>query len=203
MENNVNSSAEVAKIDSDLKTLPSESSKKCGKNKGKFLYALTVGIIVTFMTIVDCLVAPVFFKGTSFMWIAFISWTLFSTYSDKEKLKAVIGFIIGYFSANGMIWISSGFEVFTGLYSSVLPIGTLVSGFLFNVLVARYGENSNKFLNSIPAMFLGMSFTFSGAGVGIPPRDLSLLAVILIYGVMGVVACFGCDFFAKKLLKSR
>ena len=52
-------------------------------------------------------------------------------------------------------------------------------------------------------MFLGLSFTFSGVGVGFVPNNLNSLAVIIIYGMMGVFACFGCDFCAKKFIKTK
>jgi len=82
-------------------------------------------------------------------------------------------------------------------------MGFLVIGFVFNVLIAGYGNYTNKFLNSIPAMFLGLSFTFSGVGVGFAPNNLNSLAVIIIYGMMGVLACFACDFCAKKFIKTQ
>ena len=203
MENNANST-ETTSLEAKTQDLPVNAQEtKENNNKGKLIYAVLVGVIVTIMSTIDCFVAPCFFKGkgTSFMWVAFISWTLFSSQSKNERLKAIIGYIIGYFAANGMVWLANNFEIFTKLYSPVMPIGFLVVGFLFNILIARYGDYSNKFLNSIPAMFLGLSFTFSGVGVGFAPNNLNSLAIIIIYGMMGVFACFGCDFCAKKFMK--
>ena len=203
MENNANST-ETVSLEAKSQDLPAKTQEtKENNNKGKLIYAALVGVIVTCMSIIDCFIAPCFFKGTSFMWIAFTSWTLFSGQSKNERLKAIIGYIIGYFAANGMVWLANNFEILTKLYSPVMPIGFLVVGFLFNVLIARYGDYSNKFLNSIPAMFLGLSFTFSGVGVGFAPNNLNSLAIIIIYGMMGIFACFGCDFCAKKFIKTK
>lgn len=202
MENNANS-AEVASVESKTQDLPVQAQESKTKKPKMLAYGLAVGTIVTAMTIADCYIAPCFFKGTSFMWITFISWTLFSGQPKNERLKAIIGYIIGYFAANGMVWLANSFEILTKLQSPVLPIGFLAVGFVFNMLIAMYGNYTNKFLNSIPAMFLGLSFTFSGVGVGFAPSNLSSLAIIVIYGMMGVLACFACDFCAKKLIKSE
>ena len=202
MENNANS-AEAASVEAKTQDLPVQAQENKTKKPKMLAYGLAVGTIVTAMTIADCFIAPCFFKGTSFMWITFISWTLFSGQPKNERLKAIIGYIIGYFAANGMVWLANNFEILTKLQSPVLPIGFLAVGFVFNMLIAMYGNYTNKFLNSIPAMFLGLSFTFSGVGVGFAPSNLSSLAIIIIYGMMGVLACFACDFCAKKLIKSK
>ena len=202
MENNANS-AEVASVESKTQDLPVQAQENKTKKPKMLAYGLAVATIVTLMSTADCFIAPCFFKGASFMWITFISWTLFSGQPKNERLKAIIGYIIGYFAANGMVWLANNFEAFTKLQSPVLPIGFLAVGFVFNMLIAMYGNYTNKFLNSIPAMFLGLSFTFSGVGVGFAPSNLSSLAIIIIYGMMGVLACFACDFCAKKLIKSK
>ena len=202
MENKVNS-AEVTSVEAKTQDLPVQAQENKTKKPKMLVYGLTVATIVTAMTIADCFIAPCFFKGASFMWITFISWTLFSGQPKSERMKAIIGYIIGYFAANGMVWLANSFEILTKLQSPVLPMGFLAVGFVFNMLIAMYGNYTNKFLNSIPAMFLGLSFTFSGVGVGFNPGNLSSLAIIIIYGMMGVLACFACDFCAKKFIKSK
>ena len=205
MENNVDSAevAEVAGVEAKTQDLPVQAQENKTKKPKMLVYGLAVATIVTAMTIADCFIAPCFFKGASFMWITFISWTLFSGQPKSERMKAIIGYIIGYFAANGMVWLANNFEILTKLQSPVLPMGFLAIGFVFNMLIAMYGNYTNKFLNSIPAMFLGLSFTFSGVGVGFNPGNLSSLAIIIIYGMMGVLACFACDFCAKKFIKSK
>ena len=202
MEDKANS-AEVTSVEAKTQNLQVQAQENKTKNPRMLAYSLAVATIVTALSVADCFIAPCFFKGTSFMWIAFISWTLFSGQPKNERLKAIIGYIIGYFAANGMVWLASNFETFTKLQSPVLPMGFLAIGFVFNMLIAMYGNYTNKFLNSIPAMFLGLSFTFSGVGVGFNPGNLSSLAIIVIYGMMGVLACFACDFCANKLIKSK
>jgi hypothetical protein len=205
MENNVDSAevAEVASVEAKTQDLPVQAQENKTKKPKMLAYGLAIATIVTVMSAADCFIAPCFFKGTSFMWITFISWTLFSGQPKSERMKAIIGYIIGYFAANGMVWLANSFEILTKLQSPVLPMGFLAVGFVFNMLIAMYGNYTNKFLNSIPAMFLGLSFTFSGVGVGFNPGNLSSLVIIIIYGMMGVLACFACDFCAKKFIKSK
>ena len=205
MENNVDSAevAEVASVEAKTQDLPVQAQENKTKKPKMLVYGLAIATIVTVMSAADCFIAPCFFKGTSFMWITFISWTLFSGQPKSERMKAIIGYIIGYFAANGMVWLANSFEILTKLQSPVLPMGFLAVGFVFNMLIAMYGNYTNKFLNSIPAMFLGLSFTFSGVGVGFNPGNLSSLVIIIIYGMMGVLACFACDFCAKKFIKSK
>jgi hypothetical protein len=40
-------------------------------------------------------------------------------------------------------------------------------------------------LGSIPGIFVGISVTFSGAGIGLPVYSLTLLEIIVIYGILG------------------
>ena len=194
---------EIESVKTELKEKIENTSSQTQKKSQKMAYAFSVGMIVVLMTIIDCLVAPLFFFFLSFMWIAFISWTLFSSSPKMERYKSLLGYVLGYFLANTMIWASSNFDLFTGLHFHSFSIGTLSVGFFINMLIARYGAHASKIFSSIPAMFLGMSFTFSGLGAGMAPKDIHSLAVILIYGTVGVAACFACDFFAKKFLNNN
>jgi hypothetical protein len=194
---------EIESVKTELKEKIENTSSQTQKKSQKMAYAFSVGMIVVLMTIIDCLVAPLFAEGKSFMWIAFISWTLFSSSPKMERYRSLLGYVLGYFVANTMIWASSNFDLFTGLHFHSFSIGTLSVGFFINMLIARYGAHASKIFSSIPAMFLGMSFTFSGLGAGMAPKDIHSLAVILIYGTVGVAACFACDFFAKKFLNNN
>lgn len=194
---------EIESVKTELKEKIENTSSQTQKKSQKMAYAFSVGMIVVLMTIIDCLVAPLFAEGKSFMWIVFISWTLFSSSPKMERYKSLLGYVLGYFVANTMIWASSNFDLFTGLHFHSFSIGTLSVGFFVNMLIARYGAHASKIFSSIPAMFLGMAFTFSGLGAGMAPKDIHSLAVILIYGTVGVAACFACDFFAKKFLNNN
>lgn len=172
--------------------------------KNKLYYSFGAAIVATLLMLSDFLISSMFFRGSSFTWIAFINWTLFATSPKIERFKALVGYIVGYFAANVMIFASSRFQILAG-NPSILPVGSLAVGFLFNLLIARYGcsRYSRTIFNSIPATFLGMSFAFSGLGIGMNPSNLSSLAIIITYGTMGLLCCFGCDFFAKRFLRSK
>lgn len=200
MSNNIDinelEKAEIKKEDSILKKLTNS------KQISKILYSLGVACVATLLITADFLVAPLLVQNrASFAWIAFINWTLFATSSKMDRFRALVGYIIGYLSANFMIWFGSNFELFTGLHSTILPIGSLVATFFVNALIAQFGSHSAKIFSSVPATFIGLSLAFSGLGIGMNPSSPTALAIIMVYGVIGLLCCFGCDLLSKKILK--
>ena len=174
------------------------------KNKERILYSLGVGCVATLLMASDFLIAPILVHTrASFAWIAFINWTLFATASKTNRFKALVGYIVGFLTANCMIWFGSNFETFTGLHFAMLPIGTLTATFIANFLIAHFGAHSEKMFNSVPATFLGMSLAFSGLGIKMNPGSPLALTIIMVYGIIGLLCCFGCDFLSKKILKNN
>ena len=82
---------EIESVKTELKEKIENTSSQTQKKSQKMAYAFSVGMIVVLMTIIDCLVAPLFAEGKSFMWIAFISWTLFSSSPKMERYKSLLG----------------------------------------------------------------------------------------------------------------
>lgn len=188
--------------DSEVK-IEIKTDKKIS-TKSQVLYSLGVGVIATLLMTADGLIAPLFIKGASFAWIAFINWTMFIASPKVNRFKAVVGYIIGYLIANFMIWFGSTFDVYTGFHVAAISIGTLIITFIVNVLIAQFGTHSErKIFNSVPATFLGMSLAFSGLGKGISAASFESFAIITIYGIIGLLCCFGCDFLSKKILKNK
>lgn len=171
------------------------------KKFGKFFYAICVGIIASLVLIADFFISPLFVPRGSFVWIAFINWTLFSSSSNIEKLKAVGGYVSGFLCALGMIKLGGYLTSAFNLSSMSFPLGAVIATFLFNALIMRYGL-SKKMLTSISSIFVGISLTFSGLGVNMTP-SINMLSIIVIYGVIGLLCCLSCDFCAKKFLSSK
>lgn len=173
---------------------------------GKTMYSLGIGLVATGCVVFDYLIVNFILKnqlsnalpGVSFTWIAFLSWTMFISAQKIDRIKALVGFVVGFLSANLMIF--SGISISKFIPINAIPIGAFIATFLFNALFARYGY-SPKIFNSVPATFLGMALTFSGLGINEMPLHPIKLAIIIIYGIMGLLCCVCCDFLAKKFLK--
>ena len=71
--------------------------------KKPFVIAIIAGILY----LIDALIAGLFVKNSSFMWVAFAFWTLFFSVNFKDRVKALIGTIIGFFAAVLMMLITN------------------------------------------------------------------------------------------------
>lgn len=168
------------------------------KNVWKYIkMPLIVGIIAVCIYIIDNFLGKALVNGGSFMWVAFVSWTIFYGVSTKERVQALIGNVIG-FLFGVLMFQSSNF--FSG---SVLGIS--ISGLLFVFLAngaMMFFVNFKKvWLHSISGIFMGVFLTFSGVGVNLYPTTVSnaflQLGIILIYSTLGLIAGFLCTYFGK------
>jgi len=158
---------------------------------------LIVGIIASCIYIIDNFLGNALVEGGSFMWVAFVSWTIFYGVSFSERIKALIGNLIGFLFGLLMFHSSSFFG------GSILGIS--ISGLLFVFLAngaMMFFPNFKKlWLNSISGIFMGVFLTFSGLGVSLYPATLQnallQLAIILIYSTIGLIAGFLCVYFGK------
>ena len=152
---------------------------------------LRIAIIATIGCLLDFLIARLFIKGASFTWVGFIFWTLFFGASVKDRIKGLIGAVIGFVSAIFIMLISNAFT----LNIWIISISTLVGVFLINGLV-MYLEKTEKFwTNSISGIFIGISLTFSGFGIGLNPLNdvkeaFIMLGILVVYGVLGMLYGF-------------
>lgn len=163
--------------------------------------ALAVGIVAFVLVFIDSIIAPLFIVGASFTWMAFINWTVFFGSKKVDRYKGIIGFIIGYLSANSIIFLSNWLNGFIKINIINISLSTLIAVFLINFLV-MYFENAKKFfMDSIPGIFVGIALTFSGAGVYIAASDLKLLLIILIYGSLGILCGVSTNYLSNKFKK--
>lgn len=160
---------------------------------------LTISIIAGILYIIDALIANLFVKNTSFMWVAFAFWTIFFGVSFKDRIKAFIGTIIGFFSAVIMMLITSSFN--TNIYTISLSclLGVVVVNF-----AVMFFEKADKFwLNSISGIFAGIMLTFSELGCNLNPLNSFneaglMLLIICIYSILGLCCGFFSCFFNNR-----
>ncbi|MDR0930747.1 MAG: DUF1097 family protein [Clostridiales bacterium] len=147
--------------------------------------ALAVAIVAALLCTADKLIAPIFAPAASFMWIAFISWTVFFSSTNKERVQAIIGNIIGFFAACAIVYLGSLFQTITPATPWIIAICGIIATGLINFGVMFFELAQKYWLGSISGIFVGIAITFSGAGVGIPVYNLTLLAIIFVYGILG------------------
>lgn len=162
---------------------------------------LVVGLIAAVLLVVDGTIAPFFKTGASFMWIAFINWNLFFGSSSLDRLKAIPGFVLGFISANLIILFGNYFSIISDAKIINTMIASIIAVFIINALVMYFQYAKKYFMDSIPAIFIGIALTFSGAGISLKAYDLSLLFIIVIYGVLGLLCGFYTNYFVNKILK--
>jgi len=162
---------------------------------------LVVGLIAAILLIIDGTIAPFFKVGASFMWIAFISWNLFFGSSDTDRLKAIPGFVLGFISANLIITFGNYFSLISNAKIINTMIASVIAVFVINALVMYFQHAKKYFLDSIPAIFIGIALTFSGAGISLKAYDLSLLLIIIIYGILGLLCGYCTNYLVKKINK--
>ncbi len=158
---------------------------------------VVVGLIASVIYIIDNFLGKAL-AGGSFMWVAFVSWTIFYGVSVNERIRALIGNVIGFLFGVLMFHASSFFD------ASLLGIS--ISGLLFvflaNGAMMFFPKFTKLWLNSISGIFMGVFLTFSGLGVSLFPTTFAnaglQLAIILIYSAFGLVAGFLCTYFSKE-----
>ncbi|MBQ4557877.1 MAG: hypothetical protein IJA61_00675 [Clostridia bacterium] len=165
---------------------------------------LVIAVIASILYIIDALIGGLFVDGGSFMWVGFAFWTVFFSASVKDRIKGLIGAVIGFLSAILMMFITSTFtlNVFT------ISISCLLGVFLVNGLVMYFEKTEKFWMNSITGIFVGIWLSFSGLGVGLNPLASfgqfgTMLGIILVYGVLGLLCAYFSIFFFNKCSKTE
>ncbi len=162
---------------------------------------IIIACIVAVLYCIDNLIAPNIIKGSSFMWVAFVGWTISSSLSFNDKIKLFIGNIIGFISAVGMIYFGKIFD------ASVLGISIagVLGVFIFNGLVVYFDNFKKIWLNSLSGIFMGIFLTFSGLGVGLAPNSWAnagiLIGTILLYNLLGLICATLSNYLYNKWKK--
>ena len=153
-----------------------------------FATPLLIAVVASALYIVDALISGLFIEGKSFMWVAFASWTVFFGVSVKERVKGLIGIVIGFIAAILMNLITGSFALNLGTIS----ISCLLGVFLLNSVVMYMNHAGKIWLNSVTGAFVGIFLTFSGLGAGLSPiasveESFLMLGILLTYSVLGLL----------------
>jgi len=55
--------------------------------------AILIGIIAGLLVLLDGIITNLLHKEASFTWVAFVSWTVFFGSTNKERFKAILGYV--------------------------------------------------------------------------------------------------------------
>jgi len=154
---------------------------------------LTVGALVAVLVLIDNLLAPFFMPGWNFVWIAFASWTVFYGASLKERFTVIPSYIIGFLSANLMIWLGGCFGI-----SNIFIVA--IASLLVNALVVYL--DLVKFL-TVSGMFVGIFITFSRGGVGLQTWSWKMFLLMMIYGIFGLICGWVCSEMQSKYIDEK
>lgn len=164
--------------------------------------AIVIAIIAGLLVLCDGVIAKLLGQTGSFTWVAFVSWTVFFGEKTKERLKAVVGYIIGFFAAVAIIEFGNllsgiNFNVF-----GIVAIGSIMATMLINYLCIELERLGKVFPISVSGIFVGIAMTFSGLGIGLSPSNIEnsvlMLAIIIIYGILGLLSGWATLKFGTK-----
>lgn len=167
--------------------------------KEKTRKAIVIAIIAGLLVLCDGIISKILKQTASFTWIAFVSWTVFFGATMKERLKAIVGYIIGFFAA--MIIIKLG-NLFSGINTLYIAFGSILATMIINFAVMELENIEKYFPISISGIFVGMAVTFSGLGIGLNTDTINnsvlLLVIILTYGILGLLSGWATLKFGTK-----
>ncbi|MBO5394666.1 MAG: hypothetical protein J6A28_02035 [Clostridia bacterium] len=168
-----------------------------------FAYPLLIATLASIAFVCDAIIGSVI-AGASFLWVAFIVWTVFFVAKFKDRVKGLLGILIGFAIASGMMLITSSFTANLWVISVSALLGVFVGNF-----AAMHFEKADKFwLSSVSGIFVGMSLSFSGLGIGMSPMNgaseaFLMLGIIMIYAVLGLTLGFFSMLGKKYIDKKR
>lgn len=153
-----------------------------------FAMPLLIAVVATVLYIIDSLLAGVFVQDASFMWVGFAVWTVFYGANIKDRIKGLIGIVVGFLSAILMNLITASFSVNV----ATISISCLLGVFVVNGIVMYMNHLDKFWLSSVTGAFVGIFLTFSGFGVGLNciasvTESFLMLAILLIYAVFGLI----------------
>ena len=154
-----------------------------------FAFPLTISIVAGLLYLLDCAFCGLFVEGKTFLWMAFVSWTVFFGAEMNERIRGLIGVVIGFGVAVVMMLITNSFTLNVWTISISCLLGILLMNFL-----VMYLDHTKKFwTNSITGVFTGIALTFSGFGAGFSPLNsaceaFTMLGILALYTVLGLIA---------------
>lgn len=159
--------------------------------KGITRKAIVIAIIAGLLVLCDGIIAKLLNQTASFTWVAFVSWTVFFGSTVKERMKAIVGYIIGFLAATAMIYLGNWLS-FIPLNIFGVTIGSILGVMVINYLCIELERTEKHFPVSLSGIFVGMAMVFSGLGVGLTVDTLQnsilMLVIIIVYGILGLLS---------------
>lgn len=163
--------------------------------------AVVTTIIIGVLVLLDSIITKLLNQESSFTWVAFVSWTVFFGAATKERLKAILGYVIGFLAAVAIIKLG---DVFSVIPINILgvAIGSILATMVINFACIELEGLEKYFPISISGIFVGISMTFSGLGANLTINTLEssllMLFIIVIYGILGLLCGWATLKFGTK-----
>lgn len=163
--------------------------------------AIVISIIAGILVLCDGLITSIFKLEGSFTWVSFISWTVFFGATTKERIKAVVGYFVGFLCAVAIIYLGNILS-FIPIKLFSVAIGSLFATMLINYLCIEFERADKLFPISTSGTFVGIALTFSGLGIGLGvdtiPNSITMLIIIVVYGILGLLSGWATLKFGMK-----
>lgn len=165
-----------------------------------FAIPMLIAVIASALYLVDALIGGVFISGGAFMWVGFAIWTIFYGAKMVDRIKGLIGIVVGFVAAVVMMLITGSFSA--NIYT--ISISCLIGVFVVNFAVMMLDHAGKVWLNSITGVFAGIFLTFSGFGIGLSPvtsvsNGFLMLGILVTYSILGMTCGFLSIYFSGKI----
>lgn len=151
--------------------------------------ALVIGLIAGILVLLDGIIVKLLGQTGSFTWVAFVSWTVFFGETVKGRLKAILGYVIGFLAAIAIMQLGN---LFSFMNVGIVAFGSILATMIINYISIELEKTEKIIPYSVSGIFVGIAMTFSGLGIGLSPNTLGnsvlMLAIILIYGILGLLS---------------
>lgn len=172
--------------------------------KGITRKAIVIAIIAGILVLCDGIITKILNQSGSFTWVAFVSWTVFFGSTVEERLKAVIGYVIGFLSATAIIYLGNWLN-FIPFSIFGVAIGSILATMIINYLCIELERTEKHFPISVSGIFVGIAMVFSGLGVGLTvdtiQNSILMLIIIVVYGILGLLSGWATLKFGIKSKK--
>lgn len=159
--------------------------------------ALVTAVIATILVFLDGIITQFIGENTSFVWIAFISWTVFASDTPDERIRAVPGYIVGFLMALAILGLGKLLSSFIALKILGVAVASIIATGIINWICVYFEKLDKLYLNSIKGIFVGISLTLSGLGIGLKVNSLQsliqMISIIILYSVLGLLAGYFCN----------
>ena len=151
--------------------------------------ALVIGLIAGILVLLDGIIGKLLGQTGSFTWVAFVSWTVFFGETVKGRLKAILGYVLGFLAAIAIMQLGN---LFSFMNIGIVALGSILATIIINYISIELEKTEKIIPYSVSGIFVGIAMTFSGLGIGLFPNNFEssvlILSIILIYGILGLMS---------------